>query len=60
MFNNFCRQMLHLPDGGQIGLDWAKRAEGTDNTVLLIIPGLSGERIIIILTTRANYNTAIR
>ncbi|XP_019850275.1 PREDICTED: phospholipase ABHD3-like [Amphimedon queenslandica] len=40
------RQMLHLPDGGQIGLDWAKRADTIDNTVLLIIPGLSGDSSI--------------
>ena len=35
--------MLRLSDGGQVGLDWARVDDGKDNTVLLILSGLSGK-----------------
>ena len=43
----FTRQLLSLPDGGVLALDWAEldpHHERPDTPVLLVMPGLTGQQ----------------
>lgn len=59
------REVLDLPDGGQLALDWLEDGCASNSPILLILPGLTGSsqaeyiRCLVKAVNRSGFRTVV-